>query len=157
MASLTITTRQTRSGPRYVVRYRLGGRAYPVVHGGSFGTLKEAKVRRDLIGGELAAGRNPADLLLELREPAPIRTFRDWAAAYQRSRVDAAPNTTLKIGSHLRAILPTFGDRDTSKITPSDVQEWIAGQSLKPSSLRLYLATLRLVLDFAGVDPNPDA
>jgi hypothetical protein len=58
MASLTITTRQTASGPRYVVRYRLGGRAYPIVHGGSFRTLKEAKARRDFIGGELAAGRN---------------------------------------------------------------------------------------------------
>ena len=63
MASLVITTRQTTSGPRYVVRFRLGGRAYPVQHGGSFKTMKEAKVRRDLIAGELAAGRNPAVLL----------------------------------------------------------------------------------------------
>jgi hypothetical protein len=29
MPSLTITTRRTKSGPRYVVRYRLGGRSYP--------------------------------------------------------------------------------------------------------------------------------
>ena len=63
MPSLTITTRKTRSGPRYVVRYRLGGRAYPLEHGGTFKTLREAKARRDLIGGELAAGRNPRTLL----------------------------------------------------------------------------------------------
>ena len=58
MAS-TITTRKTSSGPRYVVRYRLGGRAYPVVHAGSFRTLRDAKIRRDLVAGEIAAGRNP--------------------------------------------------------------------------------------------------
>jgi integrase len=38
---------------------------------------------------------------------------------------------------------------------PADVQEWIAGLTLKPASIRRYLATLRAVLDFAGVDPNP--
>ena len=48
MSSLTITTRHASSGPRYVVRYRLGGRTYPVVHGGSFKTLRQAKTRRDL-------------------------------------------------------------------------------------------------------------
>ena len=31
----------------------------------------------------------------------------------------------------------------------------IAGLDLKPSSLRRYIATLRAVLDYAGVDPNP--
>ena len=41
MASLTITTRKTKSGSRYVVRYRLGGRAYSIVHGGSFKTLRK--------------------------------------------------------------------------------------------------------------------
>jgi hypothetical protein len=40
MSSLTITTRRANDGPRYVVRYRLGGRAYPIVHAGSFPTLK---------------------------------------------------------------------------------------------------------------------
>ena len=45
MPSLTITTRKAKDGPRYAVRYRLGGRAYPIVHAGSFRTLKEAKAR----------------------------------------------------------------------------------------------------------------
>jgi integrase len=36
------------------------------------------------------------------------------------------------------------------------VQEWIgANMDLKPASLSRYIATLRLILDFAGVDPNP--
>src|SRR6185503_15357779 len=50
---------------------------------------------------------------------------------------------------------PSFDDRDPATITSSDVQEWIAGLTLKPSSIRRYVATLRAVLDFAGVDPNP--
>jgi len=47
----------------------LGGRAYPIVHAGSFRTLKEAKTRRDLVAGELAAGRNPAEALQALLRP----------------------------------------------------------------------------------------
>ena len=69
MASVSIRRRKSKSGPRFQVRYRLGGRAYTLIHGGSFATMKEARLRRDLIGGELAAGRNPADLLLPASTP----------------------------------------------------------------------------------------
>jgi integrase len=155
MPSLTITTRHTKSGPRYVVRYRLGGRAYPVEHGGSFRTLKEAKARRDLVGGLIASGQNPADVLRAMADVPVRRTFGDWAEAYQESRVDLAGATTKNMISHVRAIVPVFGDRDPETITPADVQEWVAGLSLKPRSLRRYITTLRAILDFAGVDPNP--
>ena len=156
MPSLTITTRQTRSGSRYVVRYRLGGRAYPIEHGGSFKTLREAKARRDLIGGELAAGRNPRGLLDGmLATPAPVLTFEQWAERYRATRIDYAAETTKNMGSHLKALNAVFAERDPAAITVADVQEWLAGSTLKPSSLRRYLATLRAVLDFAGVDPNP--
>jgi len=155
MSSSTITTRHASSGPRYVVRFRLGGRAYPLTHGGSFRTMKEARARRDLIAGELAAGRNPADVLRAAVEQPRFRTFGDFAAAYSTSRVDFADATTKNLGSHLKAILPTFKDRDPTTITAADVQTWIAGLTLKPSSVRRYVATLRAVLDFADVDPNP--
>jgi hypothetical protein len=81
MPSLAITTRRTTSGPRYVVRYRLGGRAYPVQHGGSFRTLKDAKARRDMIGGLLARGQNPADYLRAMTEQPRVRTIGDWYQA----------------------------------------------------------------------------
>jgi integrase len=158
MSSLTITTRRAASGPRYVVRFRLGGRAYPVVHAGSFKTLKEAKVRRDLVAGEIAAGRNPAELLRTMLEPVEIPAVKlldRWAAEYQASRIDYADDTAKNTGSHLRAILPTFGSRDPHTITFADVQMWVGGLELKPSSVRRYVATLRLLLDYAGVDPNP--
>ena len=155
MPSLTITTRSTSSGPRYVVRYRLGGRAYPIVHGGSFRTMREAKARRDLIGGEIAAGRNPADKLRAMVERPAVRTFNQWAEAYRTSRIDIAGGTREKMISHLKAITPAFATCDPATITPADVQEWIAGLKLKPASVRVYLTTLRAVLDFAAIDPNP--
>jgi hypothetical protein len=92
MASVSIRRRQTKSGSRFQVRFRLGGRAYPLVHGGSFLTMKEARLRRDLIGGELAAGRNPAEALRASSVPAR-RTFREWAKAYKTSRIDIGEQT----------------------------------------------------------------
>ena len=103
MASASITVRTTKSGRRFHVRYRLGGRAYPVEHGGSFATMREARVRRDLIGGELAAGRSPRVLLDALTAPStPSRTFLAVAEEYQRTRVDLAAHTTTKAKSHLK-------------------------------------------------------
>jgi integrase len=157
MASVSIRRRETASGPRFQVRYRLGGRAYRLVHGGSFQTLKEARARRDLIGGELAAGRNPAEALRALSEAPVRRAFREWADAYKASRIDVAEKTKKTIDSYLKVILETFGDRDPAQITFADVQEWVAGSGLKASSLRQYLSTLRAVLDYAGLtgDTNP--
>jgi integrase len=158
MASASITTRKTRSGvKRYVVRFRRGGRYFPIEHGGSFATLREARIRRDVIAGELAAGRNPRDLLRTEAERPKTRTFAEWAEAYRESRPDIGEETRKNTVSHLKRLLPTFGDRDPVSITPSDVQEWIGRQmnDLKPSSLSRYLNTLRQVLDFAGVEPNP--
>jgi integrase len=156
MPRLTITNRRTKSGPRYVVRYRLGGRAYPVEHGGSFKTLRDAKARRDLIGGELAAGRNPRDLLQAITAtPAPVRTFEQWAERYRATRIDYAAETTKNMASHLKMLNSVFGQHDPATITTADVQEWIAASKLKTGSLRRYLATLRALLDFAGVEPNP--
>src|SRR4051812_22462732 len=94
MASASITSRQTKSGKRYVVRYRLGGRAYPVQHGGSFPTMKDARARRDLIAGELAAGRNPADLLRTIREkPEQPDTLSTWFERFIESRIDVGMKT----------------------------------------------------------------
>jgi integrase len=156
MASVSIRRRVTQRGPRFHVRFRLGGRAYPLVHGGSFPTLKEVRTRRNLIAGELAAGRNPADLLRAMVDSPPARMFRQWAEAYRSSRVDIGAETRKNMGSHLLRLNAMFGDRNPAMITPADVQEWIAANAdLKPASLSRYMATLRLILDFAGVEPNP--
>jgi integrase len=153
----TITTRLTKSGPRYVVRYRLGGRTYPIQHAGSFKTLRDAKTRRDFVAGELAAGRNPAVALRALAEAPRRRTFREWADAYKASRIDVAAKTTKTIDSYLRVLVGVFGDRDPAQITFADVQGWVAASGLKASSVRQYLSTLRAVLDYADLtgEQNP--
>jgi integrase len=156
MASVSIRTRKTKSGKRFQVRYRLGGRGYPLVHGGVFPTMKEARVRRDFIAGELAAGRNPNIALRAVVVEAPVRrTFAKWGEAYKVSRLDVAPSTLANAETHLKALQPVFGERDPQTITFADVQAWVSGSGLSPGSLRPYLQTLKLVLDYAEVEPNP--
>jgi len=150
--TLTITRRKTS----YAVRYRLGGRAYPIVHGGSFKTLREATQRKNLIAGEIAAGRNPAEALGALSAPPARRRFAAWASDFERSRVDVSPSTARSYRAHLLRLNPKFGDRDPASISAADIREWVAeNMGLKPASLRSYVATLRLILDHAGVEPNP--
>ena len=151
--SASITRRKTKSGLRYAVRYRRGGRLFPGLHGGSFKTQREARERRDLILGELAAGRDPA---AKLRAAPTVRvTLAQWSERFVASRVDLAPSTVLNAEVALKQILPTFGDRDPSAITWQDVQSWIGSLALKPSSVSQYLVTFRAVLDFAEIEPNP--
>ena len=132
-----------------------GGRGYLLIHGGTFTTLKEARLRRDVIAGELAAARNPRLLLEAMTAPtAPELTFAEWAERYRESRIDFAQETTKNMTSHLKALNEVFADHDPAAITVADVQSRIGASKLKPSSLRRYLATLRAVLDFVGLEEN---
>ena len=161
MSSSSITTQITKTGERrFRVRYRLGGRAYPVEHGGSFKTLREAKIRRDLIAGELASGRNPAVLLRTLTTPVitPASvTVGEWAERFLSSRIDIDANTKKNYRSGLNKIGETFGGRDPETITASEIAEWIAvlAETRKPGTLNQYLIVLRLLLDYTGLIDNP--
>jgi integrase len=159
VASAFITTRNTKGGRRYVARYRLGGRAYPIEHGGSFATMKEARARRDLIAGELAAGRNPADLLRTMVTANPQRAadLAEWRDRFLASRLDIDDNTTKNYRSALKKLCERFGDRDPHDLTATDMVEWVAELAAKhkPGTVRLYVIAVRLLLDFAACDPNP--
>jgi integrase len=157
MASASITVRRTGSGRRYVVRFRLGGRSYPVAHGGSFKTLREARARRDLVAGELAAGRNPRDLLRRLTEPVTVRTLEQAFDHFIASRIDVASSTLENYRTARERLLPLLGACELSRLAWQDIQEAIGALAcdLSPGSVRLYLGTLRQVLDYAGCDPNP--
>lgn len=157
MSSLVITRRSTKkSGPRFHVRYRLGGRAWPLVHGGAFRTMKEAKARRDVIAGELAAGRNPADALRSAGTVVPRLTLSVWRDKFIASRIDIDENTRKNYTSALKRVCETFGDRDPADLRADDVAGWISdlAETLKPSTLHQYLIAFRLLLDFAGAEPN---
>ena len=157
--SAYIVRRRRPSGVSYAVRYRLGGRAYPIRHAGSFRTQKEAKTRRDLVAGEIAAGRDPKTALDQLagNTAAPARTLAEWTPVYLESRVDWAEGTKKNMGSYLGRINETLGRRDPATLTPQDIQQLIGRLStgLKPSSLKLYIRALGQLLDFTGVEPNP--
>ena len=159
MASASITTRVTSRGEkRYVVRYRLGGRAYPVQHGGAFPTMKEARARRDLVAGELAAGRKPALLLEQLAAvPTVVETLATVSERYRASRRDVSAARSKSIGVHLKLIGGTFGDCDPGRIAWDEVDGWISmlSERMKAASIRAYVGTLRQLLDYAEVDPNP--
>jgi hypothetical protein len=144
MASSFIVARQTTKGERrFVVRYRLGGRAWPVQHGGSFQTMKEARSRRDLIAGELAAGRNPA-VVLSMKPDAPALTTT-WAERFTSSRVDADPTAMRTYAAALGKAGEQFGSRDPATITGPEVAEWVAelARVRKPTTVRLYVVALR--------------
>jgi integrase len=104
----------------------------------------------------IARGVNPGDELAAVQAaPRAAVTFADAARAYQRSRVDVAPNTTKAIASHVRHLCAVFGTQLVADVAPGTVQTWIAGSRAKPSSIRLYVSTLRAIFDHAGVEPNP--
>lgn len=151
MASAWIARRRRRAGdPTYRVLFRVGGRESIPQHGGSFRTMREARIRRDWIAGELAAMRIP-NLSLGSRERAP--TLEAAAAAWQASRVDVADGTAAAHRVNLRRIVPVLGARDVESIGPADVAAFVSqlhAGGLKRESIRKTVSTLAMVLDFAG-------
>ena len=151
MASTWIVRRRrSDGGTTFRVLFRLGGRESMPKHGGSFRTMREARIRRDWIAGELAAARVPN---LTLSSPSRERTLEAAAASWRASRVDVAESTATTHRVNLRRILPVLGDRAVASIEPTDVAALVAHLhegGLKRESIRKTVGTLAMVLDFAG-------
>jgi hypothetical protein len=135
MASASITRRRTKNGPRYVVRYRLGGRAYPIRHAGSFTRERDARTCRDFVAGELSAGRDPA---LALRTLTPSYCGRSPTSSRSRS------GTAIDSSSHALRIIRcetiSTAPAGTPRLPPtprtiSDIAESLCG-SPRASTLR---------------------
>lgn len=156
MSPAHIRVRITRDGKRrYDVRYRRGGRGYKIEHAGTFKTQAEARIRRDLIAGELAAGRDPRILLAELRNPTPTGTVDTVYGDFIASRIDVTAKT-LTGYRNARATLGPIASKDPHTTTVADWQRWIADNAgLSPGTLAVYLSAHRQVLDYADVQPNP--
>lgn len=159
-ASAFIVRREGKTGVRYVVRYRLGGRNARPQHGGSFRTEREARARRDWIAREIAEMRVP-----DLRAMAPAtdpltvaRLLDDYAA----SRTDVG-DSAQKTYRQARAALGRLGSLEVARLSADDVAVWIGTltketrkpAALKPKTVATYLSVLRSALDFARVTPNP--
>jgi integrase len=150
-------------GMRYQVIYRCGGRNFKAESAGTFRTLKDARTRRDLVAGWMAAGLHPRDELAKLTtEKTPARTFAEAAEALIASRHDAADQTIRgkrKALGKVRELRPDLAAKPVDEWTVADVQELVARMvesGLSASSIDKYLTDgPKLVLEFAGMDPNP--
>jgi integrase len=158
MMSVHIRVRVRKTGKRYQVRYRIGGRDDHPMDAGTFETMREAKIRRDLVAGWLAAAKDPKVELERYKAQArPTRSLATVAAALLESRVDVTPATIRSYNDAFKHILARFGSRDPRSITHNEVQEFVndlAGRS-KPATVRAYMNRFRMLLDYADVDPNP--
>jgi hypothetical protein len=105
--SAWIAKRQTRSGTRYRVMFRVGGRESYPRYGGSFERLRDAQARRSWVVGELAAMRVPE--VGKLVGPVPVITVREAAERWLESRIDVAENTRANHRSSIEAVLPLIG------------------------------------------------
>lgn len=159
MSPVFIRTRITKSGKRYAVCYRRGGRGFPEEYAGTFTSQRDAKIRRDLVAGELAAGRDPQILLAELRTPPPAAPgLEETWLEFETGRIDVGAKAQEQYRSARKAWLPILGpDTDPASITPTKIVNGIAKQAetLAPSTISKYLSSLTQVLDHAGVEPNP--
>jgi integrase len=157
VASAWITTRTTADGDkRYRVEYRLGGRSTRIRYGGSFKTKREATIRRNWVVGELAALRVPE--LAPLREPPRVPTFREAAAGWQTSRLDVAASTREQHRIQLDKLLPLIGNRRLDTLEVKDFIDAVAqlhAAGTARETIRKTLGAGAMVLDHAGVSPNP--
>lgn len=147
-----IIRREIAAGVRFEVRYRLGGRG-PQLYGGRFARRQDAVARVRWIDGEIAAMRVPN--IHALRDAPTERTLGQWGDAWIASRIDVSAATQTNYSKHM-ARWGAIAAMDVQTISPADVQRWISTLGdLRASSVKRYVTTLRQVLDFAAVDPNP--
>jgi integrase len=117
--------------------------------------LREAAARRDWIAGELAAMRVPD---IRLASESTTLTVRIAAERWRVSRVDVSEGTSATHRVNLGRIVPRLGRTAVDALTASDVAIFVGelhGEGLARESIRKTLATLAMVLDHAGVSPNP--
>jgi integrase len=156
MASAWLEKRPTRVGDtRWCVRFRVGGRDSVPQRAGTFRTQRDALARKAWVLGELAAMRVPN---VEHVAPARVETLKTVGDRWRASRVDVAKATAITHRTNLGRILRELGDRPVDAITPPVVAELVAalhGDGMARESIRKTLATFAMILDFAGVAPNP--
>lgn len=156
MAGAWIDKRTTKDGkPRYRVRYRLGGREAAALYAGTFKRKDEAQARRNWVIGELAAMRVPD--LSTVIDPVPVPTFGEMKKQWQASRVDVRESTLIQHRTALRRC-GSIDDLPVDAITPAVIAGLVATlveEGKARESIRKTVTAAAMVLDFAGIDPNP--
>lgn len=154
MASVSVRVTTTQDGSkRYTVRYRRGGRFFPVETAGTFKTRREADLRKRLVEDWLAEARNPKVELA--RALTPSRTIADLHAEWIASRRRVAPGTLDGYRFRRPVIDLAFGDTPVEALTHKDIIEWVEKleRTYKAGTVRLFVTQLRMILDYHG-GPN---
>ena len=88
--------------------------------------------------------------------PAPVLTLSRWRDRFLESRIDVDANTKKNYITALKKACATFGEGDPGTITADEVAAWVGelAQSYKPGTIALYLLSLRMLIDFIGIEPN---
>ncbi|MCY4085350.1 MAG: hypothetical protein OXG37_00290 [Actinomycetia bacterium] len=161
MSSTRIRTRTTGTGAkRYMVCYRLGGRYSREQSAGTFDKLTHARQRLTAVQGLIARGEH--DQITRLANPAPAEpAVRSWPALHRRwldGTHNLKPSSRLVYEQHGRALATVIGHRDPTQLSWQDCRDLVTAlvqQGLSPRTVKAYTGTLKLVLDFAGLEPNP--
>jgi integrase len=158
MASAWIKTRTTKDGGRrFRVEFRLGGRESRVRYGGSFKTMRLAKLRRDYISGELVSQRVPGLRLLSAEPPKP-QTIAVAGDHWLTSRIDVAESTKTRNRLELDRIKRLLGSFAVDELTPEQVASFVTDlvqERYRRGTIRKTLQTLAMILDRERIDPNP--
>jgi integrase len=160
-----VSSRNPR-GRTYQVLYRRGGRLHRIESAGTFKTQTDARTRRDLVGGWLAAGLNPKDELRKLTaiETVEAKSALRWRDEWLTSRHDLAPKSERLYRNGTDAILAILDPADLFTVTVADCQlaagELVAmkstrGRPFAASTIANYWQAFAQLLDHIGLDPNP--
>jgi len=154
MPSSWIIRRESSSGPRYLVRFRVGGRESEQRYGGSFRRQEDARARKRYIDGELAALRVPN---LNVAAESTGTTLSQAATRWQASRVDVSLGTAQTYRVALNRLLPRFGDLPLEQLDAQAVADLVAelhGAGLKKQTIRKTVSVLAMILDHERIQPN---
>lgn len=134
------------------MKYRLHGRYGKIEHAGAFTSMREARLRQQKVREWIADARDPRAELARFLTPG--MTVREAGDAWVRSRRSIAERTRQEYERRV-AKLGADLDVDVDRLTVGDVNGWVDRQKLAASTIAEYVTTLRAILDYAGVDPNP--
>jgi integrase len=159
MPSVWIAARPTKDGGRrYRVLYHLGGRGARSRYAGTFGTKREAEIRKNWVAGELAALRVP-DLAFDEPDQTPVApTLAEACDAWRATRVDVTDGTRALHRTALGRVLKT--DIATARIDAIHVDDVVAmvtalvDAGYKRETVKKSRDFLAMVLDHYEIEPN---
>lgn len=159
MSPAWIRVRTVKSGKRYQVLYRRGGRSFKIETAGTFAIKREAETRRDLVGGWLAGGLDPREQLRLLATPPRLVRLDESFDAMAATRHDVG-DSRQRHYAHARrhALAFFFPTRDPHTITVAEVREyvgWLVAKGYAAGTVHTYFGPLAQVLDHLDIEPNP--